>query len=76
MRIFVFRSQTRKGLCGFAGDVEGSQLPEKFGPWRLMLTVPRGDKLPHKVPRLGIERTIAAEGFQLYRVKATEEESA
>lgn len=69
MRIFVFRSQTRRSLCAFAGDVDGARLPEKFGPWRLIATVPRGVGLPHSVPRPGIERAILGEGFQLYRVK-------
>jgi len=75
MRIFVFRSQTRRSLCAFAGDMTGSQLPEKFGPWRLINTVPRGGALPHSVPRPGIERAIASEGFQLYRIKAQGEEA-
>jgi hypothetical protein len=75
MRIFVFKSHTRASLCAFAGDMAGSQLPEKFGPWRLINTVPRGGALPHNVPRIGIERAIASEGFQLYRVKAQAEEA-
>jgi len=70
MRIFVFRSQTRQSLCAFAGDMAGSRLPEKFGPWRLVTTVPRGAALPHSVPRLGVERAIVGEGFQMYRLKA------
>jgi hypothetical protein len=69
MRIFVFRSLSRHSLCAFAGDSVGSRLPEKFGPWRLIATVPRGFALPHSVPRPGIERAIVGEGFQLYRVK-------
>jgi len=71
MRIFVFRSQSRQSLCAFAGDMTGGRLPEKFGPWRLVTTVPRGAALPHGVPRLGIEKAIVDEGFQLYRIKPT-----
>jgi hypothetical protein len=69
LRVFVFGSQTRQSLGAFAGDPEGSMLPEKFGPWRLIWTVPRNAALPHGVARLPIERAIAATGFQLYRFK-------
>jgi hypothetical protein len=70
MRIFVFRSQSRNSLCAFAGDIAGSRLPEKFGPWRRVATVPRGVALPHGVARQPVEEAITAEGFQLYRIKA------
>lgn len=71
MRIFVFKSQTRQNLCAFAGEMDGALLPQKFGPWRLMNTVPRGGALPHEVPRLGVERAIVHEGFQLFRLTTT-----
>ena len=73
MRVFTFKSQTRQNLCAFAGDMVGSRLPEKFGPWRLMNTAPRGGALPYDVPRLPVERAITLEGFQLFRMKAPEE---
>ncbi len=72
MRIFVFKSETRPNLCAFAGDMVGTRLPVKFGPWRLMNTVPRGGGLPYDVPRSGVERAIMIEGFQLFRMKARE----
>jgi hypothetical protein len=70
MRIFVFKSQSRPNLCAFAGDMVGSRLPEKFGPWRLINTAPRGGALPHDVPRSAVERAIMIEGFQMFRMKA------
>ena len=73
MRVFTFKSQTRQNLCAFAGDMDGSRLPEKFGPWRLINTAPRGGSLPYDVPRPAIERAIMREGFQMFRMTAPEE---
>ena len=70
MRIFVFKSQSRQNLCAFAGDMVGSRLPEKFGPWRLINTAPRNGALPHDVPRSAVERAIMLEGYQMFRMKA------
>jgi hypothetical protein len=72
MRIFVFKSESRPNLSAFAGDSVGARLPEKFGPWRLMNTAPRGGALPHNVFRPPVEKAIMLEGFQLFRVKANE----
>lgn len=72
MRIFVFRSETRDNLRAFAGDMVGTRLPAKFGPWRLTNTVPRGGSLPHDVSRSNVERAIMREGFQLFRFKERE----
>ncbi|MGO9743854.1 MAG: hypothetical protein ACLPN5_20530 [Roseiarcus sp.] len=69
MRIFVFESQTRQGLHAFAGDIAGSKLPDRVGPWRLIHGSPPGGSLPHGIPRATIERAIDAEGFQLWRLK-------
>jgi hypothetical protein len=69
MRIFVFESQTRQGLHAFAGDIAGSRLPGRVGPWRLIGGSPPGRSLPHGIPRRMIERAIGTEGFQLWRLK-------
>ena len=69
MRIFVFESQTRMGLHAFAGDIAGTRLPGRVGPWRLIRGSPSGGPLPHGIPRRTIERAIGAEGFQLWRLK-------
>ena len=68
MRIFVFESQSRQGLHAFAGDIAGSRLPDRVGPWRLIAGSPPGELLPHGIPRRMIERAIGAEGFQLWRL--------
>jgi hypothetical protein len=33
MRIYIFKSETRGDLRAFAGDLRGSRLPQKHGPW-------------------------------------------
>lgn len=71
MRIFVFESQTRQGLNAFAGDIAGSRLPERVGPWRLISGSPSGSALPHSISRRTIERAIGSTGFQLWRLKDT-----
>ncbi len=70
MRIFVFASETREGLHAFAGDKMGTRLPSQVGPWRLLFGSASGGSLPHGVQRGPIERTILAEGFQLWRRKS------
>ena len=42
MRIFLFESQTRDGLHAFAGDIAGTRLPDRVGPWRLVSGSPPG----------------------------------
>jgi hypothetical protein len=76
MRIFIFKSQTRVNLRAFAGDIAGSKLPDRFGPWHYVRTVPRNMPLPHSIERPGIERAIENEGFQLWRFKGVPEPAA
>ena len=33
MRIYIFKSETRRGLRAFAGDPAGSKLPNQHGLW-------------------------------------------
>ena len=33
MRIYIFKSETRKELRAFAADLAGSKLPQNHGPW-------------------------------------------
>ena len=73
MRVFEFRSQTRQSLGAFAGDADGSLLPEKFGPWRLIWTAPRNAALPYEVARPAVQRAIAERGYQLYRLKVKDD---
>ena len=70
MRIFIFQSESKQELRAFAGDMIGSRLPSRFGPWRFVRAAAHGVALPHRIPRPGIERAILSEGFQLWRLKA------
>jgi hypothetical protein len=70
MRIYMFRSEAKQELQAFAGDVAGSQLPGKFAPWHATGVIKPDSKPPHNLPRVDIERAIADQGFQLWRVKS------
>jgi hypothetical protein len=35
MRIYIFKSDGKRELRAFAGDIAGSKLPEQFRPWHL-----------------------------------------
>ncbi len=72
MHIYMFKSEAKNGLRAFAGDREGSKLPQKHGPWT-GVGVLRPDKdPPHHLSRDAIEKAIGTEGFQLWRMKPTE----
>jgi hypothetical protein len=68
-KIYMFESTTKTGLCAFAGDSTGSQLPERHGPWRTTGTVLPNHALPHRIKRDIVEKAIEGEGFQLWRMK-------
>jgi hypothetical protein len=67
MRLYIFKSETTKALCAFAGDAAGSMLPKGHGPWTATGIVGVDKDPPHKFSREAIERAIDAEGFQLWR---------
>ena len=46
MQIYIFKSETRKGLHAFAGDLMGSKLPQNHGPWIVTGVVGRICLLP------------------------------
>ena len=70
MRIYIFKSETRRELRAFASDPGGSKLPQQHGPWTAIGVVrPEADP-PHKFSRVAIERAIDGEGFQLWRLSA------
>jgi hypothetical protein len=68
MRIYIFKSETTKGLRAFAGDPAGSKLPENHGPWSITGVVAEEKAPPHKLSRELIEQAITDEGFQLWRL--------
>jgi hypothetical protein len=68
MRIYIFKSDTKRDLRAFAGDLAGSKLPESHGPWSVTGVVAEDKAPPHNLPRPAIEQAIADEGFQLWRL--------
>jgi len=73
MRIFIFKSETRRGLRAFAGDLTGSKLPQNHGPWTATGAIGPDNAPPHNLSRDAIQEAIDAEGFQLWRLsKKTE----
>lgn len=69
MRIFMFKSEGKPGLNAFASDEAGSGLPKQFAPWTLTGVVADGRPPPMGMSRQTIEEGIAANGFQLWRMK-------
>jgi hypothetical protein len=73
MRIYIFKSETRKDLRAFAADLAGSKLPQNHGPWTATGAIGPDNAPPHNFSHTAIEEAIDAEGFQLWRmVKKTE----
>jgi hypothetical protein len=70
MRIFIFKSQANSALRAFAGDPGGQKLPSKFGPWHAIGVIREDKAPPFSVSRDTIEKAIADQGFQLFRMKA------
>jgi hypothetical protein len=69
MRIFMFKSDAKGGLCAFAGDSEGSKLPQQHGPWHATGVIRPDKDPPHNFSRSAIEKAIDDQGFQLWRIK-------
>lgn len=69
MRIYMFRSQVKRDLRAFAGDLSGSRLPDKYGPWLVTGLIKPENEPPHRLPRKDIEAAIDDQGFQLWRMK-------
>jgi hypothetical protein len=73
MRFYIFKSETRKDLRAFAGDLAGSRLPQNHGPWTATGAIGPDSAPPYNFSRDAIEEAIDAEGFQLWRLsKKTE----
>ena len=69
--LFMFRSDASPALHGFAGESSGKQLPEKFGPWTGIGVLRPDQSPPHGLGRKAIETGVAANGYQLWRKKAS-----
>jgi hypothetical protein len=76
MRIYIFKSETRRELRAFAGDPAGSKLPQQHGPWTAVGVVQAGNAPPHNLSRAAIQGAIETAGFQLWRLGKKAEASA
>jgi hypothetical protein len=74
MRIFIFKSDTSKGLQAFSDDQGGGKLPKQFRPWHAIGVVRPDAPPPHNLDRRVIEASIAKAGFQLWRMKKDEDD--
>jgi hypothetical protein len=72
MNIYIFKSEAKSELRAFAGDAEGSRLPDQFRPWHAVGVIRPDRAPPHNLPRAAIEKAIEDAGFQLWRVKPKE----
>ena len=69
MRIYIFKSESRRELHAFAGDPSGNRLPKQHGPWTVTGIIAPERAPPHNFSRDAIEQAIEGEGFQLWRVR-------
>jgi hypothetical protein len=68
MRLYIFKSETRRDLHAFAGDAAGSQLPKHHGPWTGTGIVTAERAPPFKLSRDVVEAAINKDGYQLWRL--------
>ena len=69
MRIYIFRSEARPELQAFADDRWGRNLPRQFAPWHVTGVITEDRHPPFRLPRREIEAAIAANDYQLWRIK-------
>jgi hypothetical protein len=68
MRIYMFKSESRRELRAFAGDPAGDKLPKQHGPWTVTGVVTPERAPPFNFSRSAIESAIGSVGFQLWRL--------
>ena len=73
MRLFMFKSESNRELRAFAADPGAAKLPTRHGPWTAVGVVREDKDPPHNMKRELIEKGIADQGFQFYRLKRVEE---
>jgi invasion protein IalB len=71
MRLFMFKSEGNRGLLAFVADPGGAHLPSRHGPWTAVGVVREDKDPPCQLSREIIEKSIADQGFQLYKMKKT-----
>jgi hypothetical protein len=69
MRIYIFKSESRRELRAFTSDLGGDKLPKNLGPWSATGVIGPDKAPPHNLSRDAIEEAINAEGFQLWRLQ-------
>jgi hypothetical protein len=69
MKLYIFKSDTKRELRAFVRDVAGDSLPIQFRPWHAIGVVGTDKAPPHNLSRADIEKGISERGFQLWRVK-------
>jgi hypothetical protein len=72
MRLFMFKSEGTRQLHALAPDPGGKQLPSQHGPWTAVGVVREDKDPPYRMSRVAIEKSIADQGFQLYKIKKAE----
>jgi hypothetical protein len=70
MKLYIFKSEASTNLRAFSGDSTGQKLPDQFRPWRAIGVVSPNRAPPHNFARAAIERSIAEQGFQLWRMRS------
>ncbi len=68
MRLFMFKSESG-ALRAFTADRDTRLLPSQHGPWYPTGVVREDAQPPHNLKREAIEKAIADQGFQLFRLK-------
>lgn len=69
MRIFIFKTAASSGLRAFTGDSDARVLPSSHGPWHPIGVIRPEVDPPYNFKRDAIEKAIAANGYQLFRLK-------
>ena len=69
MNIFIFKSEANRELRAFSDDQGGHKLPKQFRPWHAVGVVKPDMAPPNNLDRGVIEKSIAANGFQLWKMK-------
>jgi hypothetical protein len=69
MQIYIFKSEANRELRAFSDDRGGHKLPKQFRPWHAVGVVKADTAPPNNLSRDVIEKSIADNGFQLYKLK-------
>ncbi len=68
MRIYVFKSETRKELRAFATDPRGDLLPRQHGPWTATGVIAEDRAPPYGFSRGDIENALDSSGLPTFAI--------